>query len=65
MKAKTRKNASKNNDRSTATPDLMGTLSKAQRTAQKKAPTAEHIATSIEEEIKKLQGIADILRGKA
>lgn len=31
----------------------------------KPAPTADQIADSIEAEAKKLQGIADILRGKA
>lgn len=62
MKTKTKRS---NNGRAPRTPDLMGTLSKAQRTTQKKTQTADQIADCFEAEAKKLQGIADILRGNA
>ena len=45
-------------------PDLMGALSKSQRKAKGKTLTADQIAACFEKEAKRLQGIADILRGK-
>lgn len=49
------------------TPDLIGALGKRGpgRPKNQPTPTAEQIADSIEAEVKKLQGLADILRGKA
>lgn len=56
-----RKNRSK-------TPDLMATLGKKRGPGRPPkhtpAPTADQIAESIEAEIKKLQGLANILRGE-
>lgn len=59
------KKTAKSNGRGKATPDLMGALSKGQRKAEKKTLTADQIADCIEKEAKRLQRIADILRGKA
>jgi hypothetical protein len=50
-----------------STPDLMGALKPKRSPGRppKPAPTALQIADSFETEAKKLQGVADILRGKA
>lgn len=48
-----------------ATPDLLGSLKRGPGRPSKPAPTASQIADSCEAEAKKLQGLADILRGKA
>lgn len=47
-----------------STPDLMTTLKTAQRKAEGKTMTADQIADCLETEAKRLQSIADILRGK-
>ena len=47
------------------TPDLMRSLpTRGSARSKKPAPTANEIADSIETEAKRLQGVADILRGK-
>jgi hypothetical protein len=65
MKTKTKTRKPSQNGRAKKTPDLMDTLSKAQRHVEKKPPTADQLADCFEAESKKLQGIADILRGKS
>lgn len=52
----------RNGSRKTA-PDLMGSLGK-RPGRPKKTRTAAQIADSIEAEAKRLQGVADILKGK-
>lgn len=54
------------NGNSKPTPDLLGTLGKRGPGRPKKQPTrnASQIADSLETEAKRLQGAADILRGK-
>lgn len=64
MQTKTR-NGRKNGSRKTPElQDILGTKRGPGRPA-KPAPTASQIADSCEAEAKKLQGLADILRGKA
>lgn len=55
------------NARRKATPDLMNALGKRGPGRPRTQPTrtASQIADSLEEEAKRLQGVADILRGKA
>lgn len=45
------------------TPDLLDSLAKRGRGRPKKTKTADQIADSLETEAKRLQGVADILRG--
>lgn len=45
-------------------PDLMKTLKRGPGRPKKGAPTATQIADSLEEESKRLKGLADILRGR-
>lgn len=65
MKTQTRNG----NGRSKTAPDLMNTLKRGpgrpRKIVAQPTRTADQIAESIEAEIEKLQGIADILRGKA
>lgn len=62
MQTKTSKNGSK------AAPDLLGTLKRGPGRPKKivamPTRTAEQIADDFEAEAKRLQGVADILRGK-
>lgn len=62
---KSRNGGRKNTNRK-PTPDLIGALGKKRGPGRppKPAPTADQIADSIEAEVKKLQGLADILRGR-
>lgn len=56
------KNGRKNGNRG-PTPDVLGALVK-KPGRPKKTRTAEQIADSIEAEVKRLQGVANILRGE-
>lgn len=64
MQTKTRNGST--NGRSRTTPDLLGALKPKRGPGRppKPAPTALEIADSFEAEAKRLQGVADILRGK-
>lgn len=62
---KTKPKTRRSNGLAQSSPDLMGTLSKAQDQAQGKTKTADELATCFEAEAKRLKGVADILRGKA
>lgn len=59
MQTKTKNGRKNGNNKST--PELTDILAK--RGRPKKTKTADQIAASIEAEIKRLQGVADILRG--
>lgn len=54
----------RNGNRKTTAPDLLGTLTKRPGPGRpKKTYTADQIADSLEAEAKRLQGVAAILRG--
>lgn len=57
------KNGRNKNGRRKTTPQLDDVLGKRKPGRPKKTQTADQIASSIESEIKRLQGVADILRG--
>lgn len=61
------RNGGRNNTNRKPTPDLIGALGKKRGPGRPKhtpALTADQIADSVEAEIKKLQDLADILRGR-